>query len=119
MADYREQAATPVSGATDSTTAGEAIVTIPKSTRAAEAIYITKAVFSAKAAPGAAVTASIKRGATPVFSIDIPDAKFAPIALTFDAHPLKIVGEDAAVSMPSLGGGVQGTVSVSWFYGPA
>jgi hypothetical protein len=115
MQKYLEDSADPVDGEVASATNGAATVTIEKSSRAAEAIFITKVTFSAKAAPAAAVQATIKADATTKFAADIPDAKFAPITFSFEQHPLKITNADAVVTLPALGAGVQGTVAVTYY----
>jgi hypothetical protein len=96
-----------------------AVVTITKPSQKRMTIYITGITFSASAAPAAAVAATVT-GTGTTKTIRIPAAAFAPIHLAYGTHPLRIaIDTDAVVTLPALGAGVLGSVSVDYFIGEA
>lgn len=96
-----------------------AVVTIAAPTKNSLTTYITGIVFSASAAPAAAVAATIT-GTGTTLTKRIPAAAFAPIVMAFGTHPLRITpSTNAVVTLPALGAGVLGSVTVYYFIGEA
>lgn len=99
--------------------AGTTTATITAPGNANSAIVITWICASGSAAPAGAVALTIKEdtgGAnTTRFQAELPASATAPVMLNF-VRPVRIAnGKNAAVSMPTLGGGVTGTITVGYF----
>jgi len=99
--------------------AGTTTATISAPGHSASAIVITWVCFSASAAPAGAVALTIKEDSgganTTRFQAEISANATAPVMLNF-VRPVRVAtGKDAKVSIPSLGGGVTGTITVGYF----
>lgn len=112
-------AASVVNAQNDPAANTAAVVTITKPSNKRNTIYIEQIVFSASAAPAAAVAATIT-GTGTTKTVRIPAAAFAPIVISYGTHPLRIaIDTDAVVTLPALGAGVLGSVSVCYYVSEA
>jgi hypothetical protein len=117
--DALKQLAKPALAAQHDPAANTAAVVTIAAPGAQQCIYITGVVFSASAAPTAAVAATIV-GTGTTLTKRIAAAAFAPIALFFGTHPIRCApGTQAVVTLPALGAGVLGSVTVYYYIGEA
>jgi hypothetical protein len=99
---------------TDTDTNAQVDATI--AAKPAHRIYVSSITISASAAPAAAVIATVKSATTLLEHVSLPAAAFAAIHMNFDA-PLECgINEAATLSVPALGAGVVGTVTIHGFY---
>lgn len=96
-----------------------AVATVAAPTRSdLNTIYITGFWISASAAPSAAVSATLKDGATIISQMEIPAAAFAPIRVGYGGHPFKISAGNAAVlTLPAVGGTTAASVVLEYYIG--
>ena len=77
--------------------------------------YVTHITISASAAPLAAVQAQLKDGTTAIDKFEIPASAFSPIPVNY-VRAFKITaGADTVLTLPALGAGVVGTVTLKGF----
>lgn len=77
--------------------------------------FITGVTYSASAAPTGAVTVQVRDNGTAADKFEVPASAFAAVVVNY-VRPIRISqGSAADITMPSLGGGVTGTVSIRGF----
>lgn len=97
------------------TTATNSVATATKAAVVGQRHFVTYVTVSASAAPAAAVTATIKDGTTVITQFEMPASAIAPIFVPI-ARSLRIsVGALVEISVPALGAGVKGTVTIGGF----
>lgn len=121
MADITQLSAKPSTNSGVATgTNANAVVTIAAPASTAASIFVTGVTFSWGAAPTTAASAIINEdtgGANTLkYQFEVPQAVSAPIAENWGIRPVQITaGKNCTVTLPALGAGVKGTVSVRWF----
>lgn len=101
-------------------TPATAVAGVVTATRAAEPgrkHYITSVTISGSGVVAATVSAQVRNTAGGVImdQVEIPATAFPPIQLSYDS-PLECpLGASADVTMPSLGAGIRGTVSMQGY----
>lgn len=102
--------ATPIATTTDTDTNTAAVVTLATPTDISQRWLVEGVWFSASAAPAAAVAATVTSDGADLLRLQIPAAAFAPIGVGTPLYGAK--GKSVVVTLPALGAGVVGTVSV-------
>lgn len=110
-----------VLSAVASATASTATATVTAPTAAAAkgiTIFVTGFWISGSAAPTGTVSATLKDGSTTLVQLEIPTSAFAPIRAAYNTHPFRITpGNNAVLTLPSLGGSGVGTVVLEYYIG--
>ncbi len=118
--DYNKSLTYPVAVVDGTGTNASAVADVAQHSNATMAIFVTKIVLSAAAAPGASVEATLTGPVGGPVHLEIPANAFAPIVIDWGTHPLRCaVATDAVLTLPALGVGVKGAVQVYYYYGPA
>lgn len=101
----------------------QVVCTFPKPSQATACIYITRVMYSASAAPAAAVEATLTGPTTPAavaqtIKLEVPANVFAPVTFGESTHPIKCAANtDAVFTLPALGAAVVGSVQIYGYYG--
>lgn len=96
-------------------TATNAVSTATKAAVVGQRHYVTWLTVSASAAPAATVTATVKDGTTPITTFEIPASAIAPIFIPIARSLRGSVNSLVEISVPALGTGVKGTVTIGGF----
>ncbi len=114
--DINQALAAAVDVKVTTTTNADTVVTITAPTgqdAKGRVVFLYGVILSASAAPATPVVASVAGVTGQTINMEIPASAFAPIVLALNTHPMQCsAGVDLVVTLPALGSGVVGSVTV-------